>query len=187
MSHSTELLLRLDRARIAAILAIACCAARGAYADTTANCDAFTTLDSKASSRLGDTSQPLKESGCSTQVKIGYPVPDPHCTPGAINTTLTVDILRDPAFRTTCVRDNATTRRRRAHTVRTTFRIRRTTAGSCRRANWITWYRSSSGAPTLSITSGRSAGQRPLYFGSDTSSRRTWSRTISPNKCATAL
>ena len=39
----------------------------------------------------------------------GFPIPDPSCTPGAINPTLTADVLRNPAFRTSCVRNNTTT------------------------------------------------------------------------------
>src|SRR5215472_6382598 len=122
MSDRTELRAGLGRASIAAILALASCIAHGA--PSTANCDAFPNLDSKATSPLGDAGQPLQQSGCSTQVRkvqagngqgeSEYPVPDPRCTPGAINPTLTVDILRDPAFRTTCVRDNATTATQKA-------------------------------------------------------------------------
>lgn len=47
---------------------------------------------------------------CSVRINDGYPVPDPFCTPGGINPTVTADILRDPAFSTTiCTRNNATT------------------------------------------------------------------------------
>jgi hypothetical protein len=42
---------------------------------------------------------------CKAQKKNGYMVPDPACTPGAINPTLTLDVLKNPAFRTGCVRD----------------------------------------------------------------------------------
>jgi hypothetical protein len=101
---------------VIALFAVAFCVGRGARADTAANCDAFTTLNSKASAPIGDGGQQGQESGCRTQVKNGYPVPDPGCTPGATNPTLTVDILRDPAFRTTCVRDNATTATQKAST-----------------------------------------------------------------------
>jgi len=126
MSDRTELRAGFGRASTAAILALASCIAHGAPSGTTANCDAFPNLDSKASSPLGDAGQTLRQSGCSTQVRkvpagngqgeSEYPVPDPRCTPGAINPTLTIDILRDPAFRTTCVRDNATTAAQKAGT-----------------------------------------------------------------------
>jgi hypothetical protein len=46
--------------------------------------------------------------GCATRTSNGFPVPDPNCTPGAINPTLTIDVLRDPRFTTRCVRDAAT-------------------------------------------------------------------------------
>ena len=35
----------------------------------------------------------------------GYPMPDPACTPGGINPTITAEVLRDPAWRTGCVRN----------------------------------------------------------------------------------
>jgi hypothetical protein len=46
--------------------------------------------------------------GCATRTSNGFPVPDPNCTPGAINPTLTITVLRDPRFTTRCVRDAAT-------------------------------------------------------------------------------
>ena len=44
---------------------------------------------------------------CSTSLRHGYPVPDPHCTPGGIDPTVTADVLRNPAWRTACIRDCA--------------------------------------------------------------------------------
>lgn len=38
----------------------------------------------------------------------GMQLPDPLCTPGAINPTVTGDVLRDPTFRTGTVRDQLT-------------------------------------------------------------------------------
>jgi hypothetical protein len=35
----------------------------------------------------------------------GFPMPDPTCTPGAVNPTVTVDVLKNPNFRTCCIRD----------------------------------------------------------------------------------
>jgi hypothetical protein len=35
----------------------------------------------------------------------GYPVPDPRCTPGGIDPSVTADVLRNPAWRTGCVRN----------------------------------------------------------------------------------
>ncbi len=46
--------------------------------------------------------------GCTTQTKSGFPVPDPKCTPGAVNPSVTIDVLKNPSFRTGCIRDCAT-------------------------------------------------------------------------------
>ena len=46
--------------------------------------------------------------GCSVRMSNGYPVPDPSCTPGGVNPTVTVEVLRDPAYRTSCTRNSAT-------------------------------------------------------------------------------
>src|SRR5215467_8144044 len=43
-------------------------------------------------------------------------LPDPACTPGAINPTVTAEVLKDPNFRTTCVRSHATTEQQKEHT-----------------------------------------------------------------------
>jgi len=57
-------------------------------------------------------SQPLGKSdtshGCKTGMKNSLPVPDPVCTPGAVNPTVTVQVLKNSAFRTGCVRDCVT-------------------------------------------------------------------------------
>jgi hypothetical protein len=45
---------------------------------------------------------------CNTQLKNGFPVPDPRCTPVAFNPTVTLDILQDPNYHTRCNRDRAT-------------------------------------------------------------------------------
>lgn len=42
---------------------------------------------------------------CRTQLRNGYPVPDPQCTPGGINPSITADVLRDPQWRTGCIRN----------------------------------------------------------------------------------
>jgi hypothetical protein len=46
----------------------------------------------------------------------GYPLPDPVCTPGAVNPTVTIEILRDPHFRTGLLRDNASSAKDKAKT-----------------------------------------------------------------------
>jgi hypothetical protein len=57
-------------------------------------------------------SKPLRPSdsshGCTTQTKHGFPVPDPKCTPGAVNPSVTLIVLKNPSFRTECVRNCAT-------------------------------------------------------------------------------
>lgn len=47
--------------------------------------------------------------GCRTRMSNGYPIPDPKCTPGAINPTVTSEVLADPSFRTKCIRNHVTT------------------------------------------------------------------------------
>ena len=42
---------------------------------------------------------------CTVGSREGYPVPDPRCTPGGIDPSVTADTLRDPAWRTRCLRD----------------------------------------------------------------------------------
>jgi len=73
-----------------------------------ANCPAcpIPSLQPKASRPLGSADP---SHGCTTQTKRGFPVPDPKCTPGAINPSVTVQILKDPSFRTACLRDCVTT------------------------------------------------------------------------------
>jgi hypothetical protein len=66
-------------------------------------------------------SEPIQEAsrteGCKVRINPqGYPLPDPSCTPGAVNPTVTIGILQDPAFRTSCLRDNATSAKQKAST-----------------------------------------------------------------------
>ena len=42
---------------------------------------------------------------CSTTLRRGYPVPDPRCTPGGIDPSVTADVLRNRAWRTGCIRN----------------------------------------------------------------------------------
>jgi hypothetical protein len=52
-------------------------------------------------------SQPLQAgaatANCKTGKSMGYPVPDPKCTPGAVNPSVTAAALRDPRFKSECV------------------------------------------------------------------------------------
>jgi len=45
---------------------------------------------------------------CKPIVKNGLPLPDPACSPGAINPTVTVAVLTAPGFTTDCLRNKAT-------------------------------------------------------------------------------
>jgi hypothetical protein len=44
---------------------------------------------------------------CAVRMRSGYPVPDAKCTPGGVNPSVTVDVLRDPLWRTKTVRNCA--------------------------------------------------------------------------------
>jgi hypothetical protein len=65
-------------------------------------------LSNKASSAFG-VSSGQQRNGCKTGLSNGFPLPDPDCTPGAENPTVTLDVLRNPAFRTGCIRNCAST------------------------------------------------------------------------------
>src|SRR5215469_1697220 len=53
--------------------------------------------------------QPPAEGACRVRVSHGYPIPDPSCTPGGINASVTLQVLTDAAWRTRCVRNAETT------------------------------------------------------------------------------
>jgi len=72
-------------------------------------------IDASASTALGRVSLPPVHA-CTTRTSHGYPIPDPGCTPGAINPTLTTDILRDGDFRTSCIRGQDTTQHEKFET-----------------------------------------------------------------------
>ena len=82
--------------------------------NTPASCDALP-LDATASIPLRQANRPLL-GRCSVHMSRGYPIPDPNCTPGAINPTLTAEVLRDPDFRTSCVRGQDTSQHEKAET-----------------------------------------------------------------------
>jgi hypothetical protein len=103
----------LKRAMRGAIVSLATIAFAGGVlvapvgAATAVNCAKFH-VDGKASNPLWRVALP-PAAACATMTNNGFPIPDPRCTPGAVNPTLTADVLRDPGFRTSCVRDSATT------------------------------------------------------------------------------
>lgn len=53
---------------------------------------------------------------CRIRAMNGFPLPDPACTPGAINPTVTINTLRSPSFRTRYLRNHATSEWQKAET-----------------------------------------------------------------------
>ena len=82
----------------------------------TINCSRFN-IDDTASRPLHRVMVPPLRA-CKTVLSHGYPIPDPHCTPGAINPTVTTSVLEDPGFRTRCVRNDDTTEHQKTATYR---------------------------------------------------------------------
>jgi esterase/lipase superfamily enzyme len=72
-------------------------------------------VDPGANHPLARVSLPPKDT-CSVGVVNGYPVPDPACTPGAINPTVTLDLLRGSLFRAACSVNSRVSDRDRAVT-----------------------------------------------------------------------
>ncbi len=57
-----------------------------------------------------------RTTGCKPIIHNGFPTPDPSCTPGAFNPTITLDVLKNAAFRTGCVRDCSTSATQKSKT-----------------------------------------------------------------------
>ena len=72
-------------------------------------------VDGRASVPLQSVTLPPPH-GCVTRTSNGFPIPDPNCTPGAVDPTVTIAVLRNPSFTTRCVRDVATTPEEKAVT-----------------------------------------------------------------------
>ncbi len=69
-------------------------------------------IDTGGDEALSSWKEPQSKS-CTVKVKtidgVQYTLPDPVCTPGAVNPTVKIDVLKNAAFRTgPCVRDKAT-------------------------------------------------------------------------------
>jgi len=64
-------------------------------------------IDVHGDHALRDVSLPPSDK-CSISNKNGFLIPDPSCTPGAVNPTLTLEVMKEPNFRTGCVRDQDT-------------------------------------------------------------------------------
>ena len=77
-------------------------------AQTTPDCSGF---DPKADQPTQTWTKPMPGT-CAAKTTtvdgVAYAIPDPACTPGAVNPTLTLSILKRPAFRTACERNQAT-------------------------------------------------------------------------------
>jgi hypothetical protein len=67
-----------------------------------ANCDVSGV--SCASQYFTDWKWP-EDASCHSTVRNGYPEPDTRCTPGGITPGITAETLRDPAWRTKCIRN----------------------------------------------------------------------------------
>lgn len=65
-------------------------------------------IDAKGDNPLQSVNLP-PSAKCSLRNTNGFLLPDPNCTPGAVNPSLTLDVLKDHRFTTKCVRDQATT------------------------------------------------------------------------------
>src|ERR1700722_12043429 len=63
------------------------------------------TLGVKCNSRYFGQWQAPGENACMTRIRNGFPVPDPRCTPGGVNASVTAEVLRDRAWRTGCIRN----------------------------------------------------------------------------------
>lgn len=50
--------------------------------------------------RITATWEAANSTSCRVQIRNGLPLPDPKCTPGTINPTVTLAVLRDKFFRT---------------------------------------------------------------------------------------
>jgi hypothetical protein len=68
-------------------------------------------VNAKASKALEDVVLPPAQGGCTPKMSNGFQIPDPSCSPGAINPTLTLKVLKTKGFTTKCVRDLANGRR----------------------------------------------------------------------------
>lgn len=98
-------------AAVAALALLCASVAADAAGRKPVNCARFH-LDANAHESLQEVTLPPAEKCVPREVTASdgntYLLPDPACTPGAINPTVTAEVLRDPKFRTTCVRDGAT-------------------------------------------------------------------------------
>jgi hypothetical protein len=76
---------------------------RVACADPPDVCDTFN-LDPEGSRAFKDVTLPPSGGSGTPKESNGLPLPDPNCSPGAINPTITIEILKAKGFTTKCVR-----------------------------------------------------------------------------------
>lgn len=67
--------------------------------------ESCSTLGVACTSNYFESWQEPADGSCHTSTSNGYPVPDPQCTPGGINSTVTLGVMQDPGWRTRCIRD----------------------------------------------------------------------------------
>jgi hypothetical protein len=65
-------------------------------------------VDSQGAAPLQAVALPPQPVCTQRVVPSGLILPDPACTPGATNPTVTINVLQDPNYRTSCTRDGAT-------------------------------------------------------------------------------
>ena len=70
----------------------------------------------KASVAFSSVNLPPAPGGCTVKESRGHPIPDPNCSPGAVNPTLTLKLLKTKGFTTKCVRNMASTPTQKAQT-----------------------------------------------------------------------
>ena len=103
---------------VRAILGAAACLALIGSPDAQAappkQCKTFR-INPKASEPLKTVTLP-PANGCTPRESNGHPIPDPNCSPGAINPTITLKILKTKGFTTKCLRNLATSPREKAKT-----------------------------------------------------------------------
>jgi hypothetical protein len=78
------------------------CAIDAAHASSPPSCPSG--VDPKASTALGDATA---NTTCLPKTSHGFPIPDAACTPGAINPTVTLTVLKSGEFKTGCERNMA--------------------------------------------------------------------------------
>jgi hypothetical protein len=73
--------------------------------------------------------QPPGDGTCTTSIRNGYPIPDPRCTPGGINPSITAEMLTNSGFRTRCIR-NCQTSEAQKHVTYTWYDIQKPRSNS---------------------------------------------------------